>query len=245
MTDLLDSLIDVVLGGVLLAVVFFIAVRLRARRFQRMRRLAEQLGLRYTDLQFGTAAGEAARPHVKALRQQPAGGAVLSLLKAMPASHNFRVDGRFDGVPVRIFFDMVTRNVRATALRADFEHPMGVGLRIVQPPAFGEVPRAMVRSGVAALDARALAEGRDPVAVQRLLADLPVQQALARLFDTSDLVFVDDAGVQSRLRGEPPDVEAVRPALARLAAAAKALQAARPDAPGVAGGAAGPARDRL
>ena len=227
MADLLDLLFDVLLGGVLLAMAFFVAMRLRARRFQRMRRLAEQLGLRYTDLHLGTAAGEAESPAVTKSRQQPAGRAVLALLKAMPASHEFKVEGRFDGVAVRIFFDMVSRNVRATGLRASFDRPLGVGLRIVQPPAFGEVPRAMVRSGVAALDARALAEGSDAVAVQRLLGDVQVQQALARLFETTDHVFVDDEGVQSRLRGEPADAEQVRPALARMTAAAQALLAAQ------------------
>ena len=44
MADLLDLLFDVLLGGTLLAVAFYVAVRLRARRFQRMRRLAGQLG---------------------------------------------------------------------------------------------------------------------------------------------------------------------------------------------------------
>jgi hypothetical protein len=227
MADLLDLLFDVLLGGTLLAVAFYVAVRLRARRFQRMRHLAQQLGLRYTDLQLGTAAGEADAPAVTKARQQPAGHAVLALLKALPASHDFKVEGRFDGVAVHLFFDMVSRNVRATGLRASFERPLGVGLRIVQPPAFGDVPRAMVRSGVAALDARTLAEGSDAVAVQRLLGDVQVQQALARLFDTTDRVFVDDEGVQLRLRGEPADVDQARPALARMAAAVQALQAAR------------------
>jgi hypothetical protein len=227
MTDLLDLLIDVLLGGTLLAVAFYVAVRLRARRFQRMRQLAQQLGLRYTDLQLGTSAGEADAPAVTRARQSSAGHAVLALLKALPASHDFKVEGRFDGVAVRLFFDMVSRNVRATGLRASFERPLGVGLRIVQPPAFGDVPRAMVRSGVAALDARTLAEGSDAVAVQRLLGDVQVQQALARLFDTTDRVFVDDEGVQLRLRGEPADVDQARPALARMAAAVQALQAAR------------------
>jgi hypothetical protein len=225
--DLLDLLLDVLLGGTLLAVAFYVAVRLRARRFQRMRHLAGQLGLRCADPHLGTVAGETGPPAVTRSRQEPAGRAVLALLKAMPASHDFKVEGRFDGVAVRVFFDMVTRHVRATGLRASFERPLGVGLRIVQPPAFGDVPPAMVRSGVAALDAHALAEGSDAVAVQRLLGDVQVQQALARLFETTDLVFVDDEGVQSRLRGEPADAEQVRPALARMAAAALALQAAR------------------
>jgi hypothetical protein len=227
MADLLDLLLEVLLGGTLLAVAFYVAVRLRARRFQRMRHLAQRLGLRYVDLHLGTAAGEAEAPAVTKARQSSASRAVLALLKTMPASHDFRVEGRFDGVAVRIFFDMVSRNVRATGLRASFDRPLGVGLRIVQPPAFGEVPQAMVRSGVAALDARALAEGSDAVAVQRLLGDVQVQQALARLFDTKDRVFVDDEGVQARLRGEPADVQQVRAALVRMAAAAQALQSAR------------------
>ena len=227
MADLLDVLFDLLLGSTLLAVAFFVAVRLRARRFQRMRHVAQQLGLRYVDLHLGTAAGESDAPAVTQARQSPAGRAVLALLKAMPASHEFKVEGRFEGVAVRIFFDMVSRNVRATGLRASFDRPLGVGLRIVQPPAFGDVPKAMVCSGVAALDARALAEGNDAVAVQRLLGDVQVQQALARLFDTTDRVFVDDEGVQARLRGEPADVEQVRAALVRMAAASQALQAAR------------------
>lgn len=227
MADLLELLLDLLIGGTLLAVLFFIALRLRARRFQRMRALAEQLGLRYTDLQFGSPAGGPEAPELKTLRAQPAGAAVLSLLKAMPASRDFKVEGRFDGMAVHLFFDMVSRNVRATALRADFDQALGVGLRIVQPPSFGEVPKAMVRSGVAALDAKALAEGSDALAVRRLLSEVSVQQALLELFDTSDLVFVDDAGVQLRLRGEPPGVDVVRPALVRVAAAARALQTAR------------------
>jgi hypothetical protein len=227
MADLLDVLFDLLLGSTLLAVAFFVAVRLRARRFQRMRHVAQQLGLRYVDLHLGTAAGEADAPAVTKARQSSAGRAVLALLKAMPASHDFKVEGRFNGVAVRIFFDMVSRNVRATGLRANFDRPLGVGLRIVQPPAFGDVPQAMVRSGVAALDGRALAEGSDAVAVQRLLGDVQVQQALARLFDTTDRVFVDDEGVQARLRGEPADVQQVRAALTRMAAAAQALQVAR------------------
>jgi hypothetical protein len=227
MADLPDLLFDVLLGGTLLAVAFYVALRLRARRFQRMRHLAQQLGLRCVGLHLGTAAGESVAPAVTKARQQAAGPAVMALLKAMPASHDFKVEGRFDGVAVRIFFDMVSRNVRATGLRASFDRPLGVGLRIVQPPAFGEVPQAMVRSGVAALDARALAEGSDAVAVQRLLGDVQVQQALARLFDTKDRVFVDDEGVQARLHGEPADVEQVRAALVRMAAAARGLQAAQ------------------
>ena len=200
METIIELAVDIMILLAVVAIALFVRSRIVGQQQRGLLETAARLGLQFEALHMGRPEGAAAPADEQALQRSAGGSALLNLLARTPMTRSWRVQGRRDGVNLRIEPDAQGHGTPMTRLRADFERPLGLGLELSSRAALDSAPAWLLRP--------------------------EVKRELEALFDAHAAALIDDHGVQIRLQGRVGDAATLVPLAEALVRAARAVQSA-------------------